>query len=120
MTAALVLAAVAGFVDGFGFMHLGGYFLSFMSGTTTRVGVSLVEIQWPAAGFALLLILAFVGGAMVGTAASRRPFTVRPRLTGLQQLLHPTSRCKARAPTSFVRHCNTNCGELDCLQQMFH
>jgi len=71
LAAAASLAALAGFVDGFGFVYLGGYFVSFMSGNTTRAGVSLIEGQWPAVGFAFLLISAFVIGAMVGTVVAR-------------------------------------------------
>lgn len=58
-------------MDGFGFVYLGGYFVSFMSGNTTRAGVSLAEGQLPAVGFALLLTISFVGGAMAGTAVAQ-------------------------------------------------
>ncbi len=43
---ALALSALAGFVDGIGFLHLGGLFVSFMSGNSTRMSVSLAEAQW--------------------------------------------------------------------------
>ncbi|MFB8387377.1 YoaK family protein [Microbacterium sp. NPDC055910] len=67
-TAAAVLSAFAGFVDGFGFVYLGGYFVSFMSGNTTRASVDLAGASLVAAGTALLLIAAFVVGAMIGTS----------------------------------------------------
>src|SRR5690606_13371639 len=66
--AAAVLSAFAGFVDGFGFLYLGGYFVSFMSGNTTRASVDLAGASFAAAGAAFLLIATFVAGAMVGTS----------------------------------------------------
>lgn len=66
-TAAAVLSGVAGFVDGFGFVYLSGYFVSFMSGNTTRAAVDIASFNLLAAGSAFLLIVAFVVGAMVGT-----------------------------------------------------
>jgi len=38
---AIALSGLAGFVDSVGFLSAGGYFVSFMSGNTTRLGVSL-------------------------------------------------------------------------------
>ena len=40
---ACALSALAGYVDGIGFLHLGGLFVSFMSGNSTRMGVSLAQ-----------------------------------------------------------------------------
>jgi len=65
------LAVVAGYVDGFAFVYLGGYFVSFMSGNTTRAGAGLASGDFAAVGFGALLIASFVAGAMVGTAVSR-------------------------------------------------
>jgi uncharacterized membrane protein YoaK (UPF0700 family) len=61
------LSAIAGYVDGMGFIHLGGLFVSFMSGNSTRLGVSAAEGDWPRALHALLLIGLFVLGAAIGT-----------------------------------------------------
>ncbi|MFL2000072.1 YoaK family protein [Microbacterium sp. A1-JK] len=66
------LAVLAGYVDGFGFVFLGGYFVSFMSGNTTRAGVSLAEIDLSGAAVAGLFIAAFVVGAAAGTAIAAR------------------------------------------------
>ncbi|MDM8353607.1 DUF1275 family protein, partial [Brevundimonas diminuta] len=45
-----MLAGLAGYVDSLGFLHLGGVFVSFMSGNTTRLAVNLAEGRWLAAG----------------------------------------------------------------------
>jgi uncharacterized membrane protein YoaK (UPF0700 family) len=64
---ACALSALAGYVDGIGFLHLGGLFVSFMSGNSTRMGVSLAEGQWPNALAAFGLIALFVAGAAAGS-----------------------------------------------------
>jgi len=64
---ACALSAVAGYVDGIGFLHLGGLFVSFMSGNSTRMGVSLADGQWTSALEALGLIVLFVAGAAIGS-----------------------------------------------------
>ena len=65
---ATCLAAQAGFVDALGFIHLGGFFISFMSGNSTRLAVSLAEQGYTLAvllPFALIAL--FVVGVMLGT-----------------------------------------------------
>jgi uncharacterized membrane protein YoaK (UPF0700 family) len=64
---ACALAALAGYVDAIGFLQLGGLFVSFMSGNSTRMGVSLSEGQWAAAAESLGLIALFVAGAAAGS-----------------------------------------------------
>jgi uncharacterized membrane protein YoaK (UPF0700 family) len=64
---ACALSGLAGYVDGVGFLHLGGMFVSFMSGNSTRLGVSLAEGHWPAATEAIGLIGLFVAGAAGGS-----------------------------------------------------
>jgi uncharacterized membrane protein YoaK (UPF0700 family) len=64
---ACALSWLAGYVDGIGFLHLGGLFISFMSGNSTRMGVSLAQENWLAAGEAFGLIALFVIGAAVGS-----------------------------------------------------
>jgi uncharacterized membrane protein YoaK (UPF0700 family) len=64
---ACALSALAGYVDGIGFLHLGGMFVSFMSGNSTRLGVDLAEGQWSKAAEAAGLIALFVVGAGVGS-----------------------------------------------------
>lgn len=72
---ALGLAGLAGLVDATGFVVAGGYFTSFMSGNTTRLGVELA--QSPALALVPLgLIAAFlagvIGGAMIGRCVGGR------------------------------------------------
>jgi uncharacterized membrane protein YoaK (UPF0700 family) len=64
---ACALSALAGYVDGIGFLHLGGLFVSFMSGNSTRLGVSLAEGRWSDAAEAIGLIVLFVAGAAAGS-----------------------------------------------------
>jgi uncharacterized membrane protein YoaK (UPF0700 family) len=64
---AVCLATLAGFTDALGFMELGGFFVSFMSGNSTRFAVSaaengLVELTL----IPLALIVLFVLGVMLG------------------------------------------------------
>ena len=79
---ACALSALAGYVDGIGFLHLGGLFVSFMSGNSTRLGVSLAEGHWSNAAEAIGLIALFVTGAacgsliVLGRGANRQPWVL--------------------------------------------
>ena len=79
---ACALSAMAGYVDGIGFLHLGGLFVSFMSGNSTRLGVSLAQAHWSNAAEALGLIVLFVTGAacgsliVLGRGANRQPWVL--------------------------------------------
>jgi uncharacterized membrane protein YoaK (UPF0700 family) len=79
---ACALSALAGYVDAIGFLHLGGLFVSFMSGNSTRMGVSLAEGQWLHAATSLSLIALFVIGAaagsllVLGRGANRQPWVL--------------------------------------------
>ena len=64
---ACALSALAGYVDAIGFLHLGGLFVSFMSGNSTRLGVSLADGQRETAAGAFGLIVLFVIGAAGGS-----------------------------------------------------
>lgn len=81
------LSALAGFVDALGFMQLGGFFVSFMSGNSTRFGVGLANAS-TTAGIAGGLIITFVLGVMAGSwlglgSGSRRRFAVLALVSGL-------------------------------------
>ncbi len=67
---AVLLAALAGFVDAIAFLQLGGFFVSFMSGNSTRLGVGLIQSPRLAL-IACSLILMFVAGVFLGSLAGR-------------------------------------------------
>lgn len=69
---AATLSALAGYVDAVGFMTLGGFFVSFMSGNSTRLGVGLAMGEWADAAIALGLIGLFVVGVVIGATVARR------------------------------------------------
>ncbi|QJU59234.1 DUF1275 family protein [Sphingomonas sp. AP4-R1] len=64
------LAMLAGFVDALGFLKLGGFFVSFMSGNSTRLAVDIAS-DVPGSLLACALIVAFVAGVMTGTTVGR-------------------------------------------------
>jgi uncharacterized membrane protein YoaK (UPF0700 family) len=85
---ACALTALAGYVDAIGYLHLGGLFVSFMSGNSTRLGVSLAAGDWHNAGAALGLIVLFVVGAAVGSLiVHSRSAHRQPRLLLTEALL---------------------------------
>ncbi|RYF88573.1 MAG: DUF1275 domain-containing protein [Caulobacteraceae bacterium] len=67
---AACFSAVAGFVDVVGFLMTGGFFVSFMSGNSTRLGIGLSDGSATAA-MAGGLILAFVTGVVLGASVGR-------------------------------------------------
>lgn len=69
---AVVLAATAGFVDAVGFLEIGGYFVSFMSGNSTRMVVDLAEGDLGGAGMAAVVLVSFFLGAAAGALVTRR------------------------------------------------
>lgn len=84
---AIGLTALAGFVDAIGFIELGGYFVSFMSGNSTRLGVGL-ESGLSNALLPAALVGLFVAGVVIGTLAGQwagrhRPTAVVSLVAGL-------------------------------------
>ncbi|NVM96658.1 YoaK family protein [Arthrobacter wenxiniae] len=69
MAGALSLAA--GFVDAVGFIHLGGYFVSFMSGNSTRAGAALAEGNPLGFMLAMGLVGAFTAGVITASILRR-------------------------------------------------
>ena len=76
------ITAIAGFVDGVGFIHFAGYFLSFMSGNSTRSSAALATgdvTGWAtAAGYVGCFVLGVVIATLLGArvARHRRPAVI--------------------------------------------
>jgi uncharacterized membrane protein YoaK (UPF0700 family) len=68
---AICLAALAGFVDALAFTSLGGFFASFMSGNTTRLGVGLGGDIPGDAAMAGGLVMSFVSGVILASVITR-------------------------------------------------
>lgn len=68
---AVSLSGVAGYVDAIGFLKLGGFFVSFMSGNSTRLGVGLATANWHAVVTVLTLVTSFVAGVVLGALTAR-------------------------------------------------
>ncbi|HEY1072334.1 YoaK family protein [Brevundimonas sp.] len=84
---AVGLAGLAGFVDAIAFLQLGGFFVSFMSGNSTRLGVGLVQAGGVAAT-AAGLVVSFVAGVVLGSLTGRRAgFRQRSAVLALVVLL---------------------------------
>ncbi len=69
-----VLAGLAGYVDASGFGATGGFFVSFMSGNSTRMGVGAVQGDRDAAlagGLIACFVAGVIGGALVGRGDER-------------------------------------------------
>ncbi len=85
---AVGLSALAGYIDAFGFISLGGFFVSFMSGNTTRLGIALSRGTWTQVGEGAGIIVTFVCGACLGALVNhfspRRP---RPKVLAMVTLL---------------------------------
>ena len=84
---AACFSGVAGYVDAIGFLITGGFFVSFMSGNTTRLGIGLAD-RSPNGGFAAALIVTFVVGVMLGAVTGRLARAHRrPAVLGLVTVL---------------------------------
>jgi len=68
---AVCLAALAGFVDALAFTSLGGFFASFMSGNSTRLGVGLGTGDASAALTAGALVMSFIAGVILSSVILR-------------------------------------------------
>ena len=91
---ACLLAALAGFVDAVGFIQSGGFFVSFMSGNSTRLGVGITQganLAFVAAAIILCFLAGVIGGSLLGVRfRERRPVAVLlavSALIGLAALL---------------------------------
>lgn len=66
---AFCLTGLAGFVDALGFLSLGGFFVSFMSGNTTRFAIELAGRHAGGIALAATIIGLFICGVVCGTLA---------------------------------------------------
>ncbi len=78
---ALSLLAVAGAVDAIGFLHARTFYVSFMSGNTTRAAIGLASGDRLIAAQGFAIIATFVAGVaagelLTGTPPRRRPLTL--------------------------------------------
>jgi uncharacterized membrane protein YoaK (UPF0700 family) len=64
---AVMLSGLAGFVDAQGYLHLNGFFVSFMSGNSTRLAVAISQRQWRFAEIAGVIVALFVAGVVLGS-----------------------------------------------------
>lgn len=72
---ALGMAGLAGYTDAIGFRAANGYFVSFMSGNTTRLAVDLVaqpSNAWVPAGLIAGFVIGVAAGALVTDLAAAR------------------------------------------------
>lgn len=80
---AVALTVLAGFVDSVGFLYLGGVFLSFMSGNTTRFATAAVEgdshLAVLAGSCLVLFVIGVIFGALVNRLSARRWDVTRAR-----------------------------------------
>ncbi len=89
---AIGLAALAGFIDALGFLSLGGVFVSFMSGNSTRFAVGLTDTaSLEIALVPLGMIAIFVIGVMIGRAI--RHFALRKPSTAILLFMSLTLAC---------------------------
>lgn len=65
------LTGIAGFVDGIAFVHFGGYFVSFMSGNSTRSSADFAQGNFAGWILAMGLVASFVMGVAAATLASQ-------------------------------------------------
>lgn len=68
---AIYLSSITGFIDTLGFLYLGGYFLSFMSGNTTRLTSAVTQGVWGTAARAGGVMALFLVGVMIGAVISQ-------------------------------------------------
>lgn len=78
LTLGLLLTGCAGFIDAIGFIELGGYYTSFMSGNTTQLGTGIIR-----ADLVLLpmgLVVMFFLGSFAGSLLAIRSMRWGPSL----------------------------------------
>jgi len=92
---AIAAAGLAGFVDAAGYLSANSYFVSFMSGNTTRLGVDIAQRPahaWVPAALIAGFVLGVTGGAVLAAKAGMRRkqavFSLVAGLLALASLAH--------------------------------
>ncbi|SEB74790.1 DUF1275 family protein [Rhodococcus koreensis] len=68
------VAMHVGFVDAFGFVLPGGFFVSSIEATTTRAGIALADVMWFVLGLGGAIIAGFlIGVVLAGVVRHRWP-----------------------------------------------
>jgi uncharacterized membrane protein YoaK (UPF0700 family) len=84
----LALTATAGWIDAVGFLRLNGFYVSFMSGNTTRLGIALFEEQWGVVTLALAIVALFFAGSFCGGLTAAVPDRLAlPAILGFEAVL---------------------------------
>ena len=87
---AAALACIAGFANLAGFILLGA-FTSHVTGSVGRLAADLSRFDWPATGFALILVFTFfLGAALASLLVESAPTPKRPRAYGIALVLEAT------------------------------
>ncbi|MBK2401784.1 YoaK family protein [Erysipelothrix sp. strain 2 (EsS2-6-Brazil)] len=63
---AYVFSFISGYLDVLGILAIGGVFLSFMSGNSTRLGIHLINQEWIEVLRYVLVLISFVLGSFIG------------------------------------------------------
>ncbi len=83
LSLAIMLSGLAGFVDSLGFLSAGGFFVSFMSGNSTRLAVAISEGSAATLTAAGLIAGFLVGAILGGVVGNRAGATRRPVVLSL-------------------------------------
>lgn len=75
---AVVLAAIAGWVDAVGFLHFARLFLTFMSGNSTKPAVEIGKGEWSGVLAPVVAIAAFVFGSFLAALIAASVGAWRP------------------------------------------
>ncbi|MFC7542407.1 DUF1275 family protein [Siccirubricoccus deserti] len=84
---AVPLVAIAGYVDGIGWLRLQELFVSFMSGTSTMLGLALIGGPAGRAAALALVVGLFTAGAVAGAVLGRLAGRWRAAVLGLVAVL---------------------------------
>lgn len=73
LTLGLILTAAAGMIDVVGFIELGGFYTSFMSGNTTQLGAAITGLEGMSIALPIGLVTMFFMGSFLGALIAGSP-----------------------------------------------